>query len=81
MNHRAEMGQGAFQTVPQMIAEELEVALDQVNIVFGIGNEKKYGSQITGGSSTVRSAYKHLLRNGSIGTRNADSSGRQKMER
>ena len=64
MNHRAEMGQGAYQTVPQMIAEELEVDLDSVNIVFGIGNEKKYGSQITGGSSTVRSAYKHLLRMG-----------------
>ncbi len=60
MNHRAEMGQGAYQSVPQMIAEELEVDLDKVNIVFGIGNEKKYGSQITGGSSTVRSAYKHL---------------------
>ena len=64
INHRAEMGQGAFQTVPQMIAEELEVDLNQVNIVFGIGNENKYGSQITGGSSTVRSAYKHLLRMG-----------------
>lgn len=64
MNHRAEMGQGAFQTVPQMIAEELEVDLDTVEIVFGIGNEKKYGSQITGGSSTVRSAYKHLLQMG-----------------
>jgi isoquinoline 1-oxidoreductase subunit beta len=64
MNHRAEMGQGAFQTVPQMIAEELEVDLDKVDIVFGIGNEKKYGSQITGGSSTVRSAYKHLLQMG-----------------
>src|SRR5688500_6009457 len=64
MNHRAEMGQGAYQTVPQMIAEELEVDLNKVNIVFGIGNEKKYGSQITGGSSTVRSAYNHLLRLG-----------------
>jgi isoquinoline 1-oxidoreductase beta subunit len=64
MNHRAEMGQGAFQSVPQMIAEELEVDLDKVDIVFGIGNEKKYGSQITGGSSTVRSAYKHLGRMG-----------------
>jgi isoquinoline 1-oxidoreductase beta subunit len=60
MNHRAEMGQGAYQSVPQMIAEELEVDLNQVDIVFGIGNEKKYGNQITGGSSTVRSAYKHL---------------------
>ncbi len=64
MNHRAEMGQGAYQSVPQMIAEELEVDLNQVDIVFGVGNEKKYGSQITGGSSTVRSAYKHLCRMG-----------------
>ena len=61
-NHRAEMGQGSFQAVPQIIAEELEVDLNQVNIVFGVGNNKKYGSQITGGSSTVRGSYKNLLR-------------------
>ena len=64
MSHRAEMGQGAYQAVPQMIAEELEVDLNQVNIVFAPGNAKKYGSQITGGSSTVRSAYKNLMRMG-----------------
>jgi len=62
INHRAEMGQGSYQAVPQIIAEELEVDLNQVNIVFGIGNSKKYGSQITGGSSTVRGSYKNLLR-------------------
>lgn len=61
LNHRSEMGQGAWQVVPQMIAEELEVAMDQINIVFAPGNQKKYGSQITGGSSTVRGSYKHLL--------------------
>lgn len=60
INHRAEMGQGSFQAVPQIIAEELEVDLNDVKIVFGVGNEKKYGSQITGGSSTVRGSYKHL---------------------
>src|ERR1700754_891141 len=60
INHRAEMGQGSFQAVPQIIAEELEVNLDDVKIIFGVGNEKKYGSQITGGSSTVRGSYKHL---------------------
>ncbi len=60
INHRAEMGQGAYQSVPQIIAEELEVDLNNINIVFGVGNEKKYGSQITGGSSTIRGAYKHL---------------------
>ena len=64
LNHRAEMGQGAWQVVPQMIAEELEVDLSQVNILFAPGNQKKYGSQITGGSSTVRGSYKHLLRIG-----------------
>lgn len=64
INHRAEMGQGAYQAVPQIIAEELEVDLNSINIVFGVGNEKKYGSQITGGSSTVRGSYKHLGRMG-----------------
>jgi isoquinoline 1-oxidoreductase beta subunit len=59
-DHRSEMGQGSYQTVPQIIAEELEVNLDQVSIVFGEGNGAKYGSQLTGGSSTVRGAYKHL---------------------
>ncbi|MEJ7586705.1 MAG: molybdopterin cofactor-binding domain-containing protein, partial [Ferruginibacter sp.] len=64
MNHRSEMGQGSFQAVPQIIAEELEVDLDKVKILFAPGNQSKYGSQITGGSSTVRGAYKTLLRTG-----------------
>lgn len=64
MNHRSEMGQGSFQAVPQMIAEELEVNLDKVKILFAPGHQSKYGSQITGGSSTVRGAYKTLLRTG-----------------
>ena len=64
MSHRAEMGQGAYQAIPQMIAEELEVNLDQVTILFAPGDGRKYGSQITGGSSTVRSAYKRLMRMG-----------------
>jgi isoquinoline 1-oxidoreductase beta subunit len=63
-NHRSEMGQGSFQVVPQMIAEELEVNLDNVKIVFAPGSQTKYGSQLTGGSSTVRGAYKTLLRTG-----------------
>lgn len=60
-SHRAEMGQGVYQAIPQMIAEELEVDLDKVNIVFAKGDNKKYGSQVTGGSSTVRGSYKNLL--------------------
>jgi isoquinoline 1-oxidoreductase beta subunit len=63
-NHRSEMGQGSFQSVPQIIAEELEVDMNSVNIVFGPGNSQKYGSQLTGGSSTIRGAYQHLSRVG-----------------
>jgi len=61
INHRAEMGQGSYQSVPQIVAEELEVNLADVNIQFGQGN-KKYGSQVTGGSSTIRGSYKNLLK-------------------
>lgn len=63
-SHRAEMGQGVYQAIPQIIAEELEVILSEVNIVFAKGDNKKYGSQITGGSSTVRGSYKNLLKLG-----------------
>ncbi len=61
VDHRAEMGQGSYQSVPQIVAEELEVDLKDVNIVFGPGNKDKYRDQITGGSSTIRSSYKNLL--------------------
>ena len=64
VNHRAEMGQGSFQSVPQIVAEELEVDLNEVNIIFAQGDQSKYGSQITGGSSTIRGSYERLLRLG-----------------
>jgi isoquinoline 1-oxidoreductase subunit beta len=62
INHRSEMGQGSFQSVPQIIAEELEVDMNDVNIVFAQGSQTKYGSQITGGSSTIRGSYQRLLK-------------------
>lgn len=62
VDHRAEMGQGSFQSVPQIIAEELEVNLEDVDVKFAQGDPKKYGSQITGGSSTIRGSYKKLLK-------------------
>ncbi|CAN5778425.1 xanthine dehydrogenase family protein molybdopterin-binding subunit [soil metagenome] len=61
VSHRAEMGQGVYQSIPQIVAEELEVNLADVNIIFAKGEPKKYGSQITGGSSTIRGSYKNLL--------------------
>lgn len=64
VDHRAEMGQGSYQSVPQILAEELEVNLNEVNIIFAQGNKEKYGNQITGGSSTIRGSYKNLLKLG-----------------
>jgi isoquinoline 1-oxidoreductase beta subunit len=61
VDHRAEMGQGSFQSVPQIISEELEVELSNINVIFAQGHQKKYGSQITGGSSTIRGSYINLL--------------------
>lgn len=63
MCHRAEMGQGVYQSLAQIIAEELEVNLDEVAVQFAKG-DKKYGSQVTGGSSTVSGSYKNLLKLG-----------------
>jgi isoquinoline 1-oxidoreductase beta subunit len=63
LNHKAEMGQGAFQVVPHILAEELEVDLKDIEIQFAPG-DPKYGGQITGGSSTVRGAYQQLLKLG-----------------
>jgi isoquinoline 1-oxidoreductase subunit beta len=62
INHRSEMGQGSFQSVPQIIAEELEVDMNEIDIVFAQGSQTKYGSQITGGSSTIRGSYQRLLK-------------------
>ena len=63
MTHKAEMGQGAFQVVPQIIAEELEIGLEQVTILSA-PSDPKYGSMGTGGSSTVRGTYRQLLQLG-----------------
>ncbi|MEN2399358.1 molybdopterin cofactor-binding domain-containing protein [Flavobacterium sp. MC2016-06] len=62
VNHRSEMGQGSYQSVPQIVAEELEVDLENINVIFAQGNKEKYGNQITGGSSTIRGSYKNLLK-------------------
>jgi isoquinoline 1-oxidoreductase beta subunit len=62
--HRAEMGQGVYQSVPTIIAEELEVDMNAIHIRFAQGDRKKFGNQVTGGSSTIRTSYKNLLKLG-----------------
>lgn len=63
-NHRSEMGQGTWQSIPQIIAEELEVSMDQVSIRYASSNPAKYGPQPQEGSFSVRGWYQQLLRMG-----------------
>jgi len=63
-NTKPEMGQGTFQSIPAIIAEELEVSLDQVTIKNTNG-EKPFGNrQRAGGSSSIRSNYTDLRKVG-----------------
>ena len=55
-NARPDMGQGTFQALPLLIAEELEVRLDQVDIQMSDGSGK-FGSQLSGGSSSVKTRW------------------------
>ena len=63
-NHRSEMGQGTWQAIPQIIAEELEVNMGDVSIRFAPANPQKYGPQPQEGSFSIRGWYQQLLRIG-----------------
>ena len=59
MNPVPEIGQGTYQSLPALMAEELGVSLDQVTIRQTNG-EKQFGGQTAGGSYSVRGHYKSL---------------------
>ncbi len=63
INPRPDMGQGSTQAAPSLIAEELEVRLEQVTLIQSDGRDK-YGSQQSGGSSTVRGLWTPLRQAG-----------------
>jgi isoquinoline 1-oxidoreductase subunit beta len=63
-NTKPEMGQGTFQSIPALIAEEFEVSLDHVTIKQSNG-EKEFGpAQRAGGSASVRTSYTELRKAG-----------------
>jgi len=60
-----EMGQGTYTSIPMLIAEELEVGLNQVHLEHAPPNEKLYanpllGVQATGNSNAMRGAWKPM---------------------
>ena len=62
--HKVEMGQGTYTAIPQLIAEELDVSLDAVKLEHAPPDpryaEPLIGAQITGGSTSIRGAWKPM---------------------
>jgi len=63
INPRTEIGQGTYQSIPALIAEELEVSLDDVTILNSWGQENM-PDQSVGGSDSVRGSYMQLRKVG-----------------
>lgn len=65
--HRSEMGQGVRTSLPMLLAEELEVSMDSIEIVQADA-DPKYGSQNTDGSTSIQNFY-YRLRQAAAATR------------
>lgn len=63
-NTKPEMGQGTFQSIPALIAEEFEVSLDKVTILQSNGEKELGAAQRAGGSASVRTSYTELRKVG-----------------
>ncbi|MEM8907000.1 MAG: molybdopterin cofactor-binding domain-containing protein [Bacteroidota bacterium] len=63
MAHKPDMGQGTNQSMPMLIAEELDVDLDQVVIKQAMG-DPQYGFQGVGGSASVRTMWEPMRKMG-----------------
>jgi isoquinoline 1-oxidoreductase subunit beta len=66
---QVEMGQGTYTSMPMLIAEELEVDLNRVQIEHAPPDDKLYanrliGFQVTGGSTSVRAFWEPLRQAG-----------------
>ncbi|PSH64771.1 aldehyde dehydrogenase [Phyllobacterium brassicacearum] len=64
-----EMGQGIYTSVAMLLAEELEVTLDQVVLEHAPADPTRYanpllGDQITGGSLAIRAVYEQMRKAG-----------------
>jgi isoquinoline 1-oxidoreductase beta subunit len=65
---KSEMGQGVYSSLPMLVAEELDVDPALVKVEFGAPDpaffSPPFPTQITGGSSSMRTMYEPLRRTG-----------------
>ncbi|MFQ5537969.1 MAG: molybdopterin cofactor-binding domain-containing protein [Gemmatimonadota bacterium] len=70
---RSEMGQGVSTSLPQLLAEELDVGLERVAFVFAPAHEEyrvsEMGMQVTGGSTSVLESWEPFRRAGATARR------------
>lgn len=67
---RSEMGQGVMTSLAMLIAEEMEVDLDQITTEFAPAGDQyrntMIGMQLTGGSTSIREGWEKLRRAGAV---------------
>jgi isoquinoline 1-oxidoreductase beta subunit len=63
---KSEMGQGVLTSLPMIIAEEMDLDWSKIIIEKAPADQKKYGSQMTGGSNSVSSGWKKLREAGAV---------------
>lgn len=63
-SHRPEMGQGTYQSIPMILAEELEVDIDKVEIRPAPANAALYGNQYVIGSRSIPTEFENLRKMG-----------------
>lgn len=62
-NAKPDVGQGTWQAIPMLLAEELEVSMEQIEIRMTDGSAK-FGQQGIGGSNSIRSRWKPMRQAG-----------------